>query len=259
MKTCLKISLLSHSPEPEKIIAAAAKLCYSNVGTKDILNGLNPEATDKFLNMLISMGHMSPVEHATFTFAAEGVSRSLTHQLVRHRIASYSQKSQRYVREGQFEYIVPPAIAANAAALAVFEQSMLHAQASYDNIADCLKETYLKKYLAAGKNPKAAASAAEKKAIEDARYVLPNACETKIIFTMNARELIHFCRQRSCERAQWEIREMSEKMIVQLKTVAPTLFQLAGPPCLYAPCPEGAMSCGKTNEKRAQYGVISQK
>ncbi len=201
------------------------------------------------------MGHMSPIEHAAFTFAAEGISRSLTHQLVRHRIASYSQKSQRYVREGQFEYIVPPAIFQNPAALALFERSMADAQTAYDNLADSLKEQYVQEYLAAGKGSKAAKNAAEKRAIEDARYVLPNACETKIIFTMNARELIHFCRQRSCERAQWEIREMSEQMIVILKDLAPTLFKLAGPPCLYAPCPEGAMSCGKTVEKRLQYGV----
>lgn len=255
MKTTLKISIIAHTPEPEKVIAAAAKLCYSNAGTEKILNGLNSEATDKFLNTLVSMGHMSPIEHATFTFAAEGISRALTHQLVRHRIASYSQKSQRYVREGQFEYIVPPAIADDADALAVFEQSMADAQAAYDHIADILKDKYLPEYLAAGKSPKAAFGAAEKRAIEDARYVLPNACETKIIFTMNARELIHFCRQRSCERAQWEIREMSEQMIALLKTIAPTLFKLAGPPCLYAPCPEGAMSCGKTAEKRLQYGA----
>ena len=102
----LKVKLIQYTKEAEKTIAAAAKLCYSAVGVDDIVSNLNEENVEKFLNMLMSYGHQSPIEHVSFTFAVEGVSRSLTHQLVRHRIASYSQQSQRYVKLNQFEYIV---------------------------------------------------------------------------------------------------------------------------------------------------------
>jgi thymidylate synthase (FAD) len=219
------------------------------------MENLDKDSTEKFLNTLIAMGHMSPIEHVSFTFAVEGVSRTLTHQLVRHRVASYSQKSQRYVREGQFEYIVPPDIEQDEAAKKIFISGMTNAQKAYDEITDILKAKYEQEYLSNGKSEKAAKSAAEKKAIEDARYVLPNACETKIVFTMNARELLHFFRQRSCERAQWEIRQLSEMMIVQVKEIAPILFKFAGPPCLCGPCPEGRMSCGKAEEKRKQFSI----
>jgi len=255
MKTNLSVSIIAHTPEPEKIIASAAKLCYSKAGTDEIMQNLDKESTEKFLNTIISMGHMSPVEHVSFTFAVQGVSRTLTHQLVRHRIASYSQKSQRYVREGQFEYVIPPEIENNASAREIFLKSMEECQKAYDNIADILKKEYESEYLNQRKSEKAAKSAAEKKAIEDARYVLPNACETKIVFTMNARELLHFLRLRSCERAQWEIRLLAEKMISELKTIAPVIFKYAGPPCLKGQCPEGTMSCGKAAEKRKLFNV----
>lgn len=255
MKTNVRVNIIAHTPDPQKVVAAAAKLCYSNAGTNKIMENLDIDSTEKFLNTLISMGHMSPIEHVSFTFAVEGVSRTLTHQLVRHRVASYSQKSQRYVREGQFEYIFPPEIEQDESAKEIFENSMVQAQKAYDEIADILKSKYEQEYLSAGKTEKAAKSAAEKKAIEDARYVLPNACETKIVFTMNARELLHFFRQRSCERAQWEIRQLSEMMIEQVKEIAPILFKYAGPPCLHGECPEGRMSCGKAKEKRKLFNI----
>lgn len=255
MKTHLQVSLIAHTPDAEKIIAAAAKLCYSNAGTDEIMENLDKASTDKFLNMIISMGHMSPIEHVSFTFAVQGVSRTLTHQLVRHRVASYSQKSQRYVREGQFEYIMPPEIEKEKNAAEIFIKSMQDAQKAYDEIAEILKTKYEKELLSHGNNEKAARSAAEKKAIEDARYVLPNACETKIVFTMNARELLHFTRLRVCERAQWEIRQLAEEIIKQLKQTAPTVFKYAGPPCLTGLCPEGKMSCGKMAEKRKLFNI----
>ncbi len=255
MKTNLQVSLIAYTPDAEKIIAAAARLCYSNAGTNEIMENMDKTSTDKFLNMIISMGHMSPIEHVSFTFAVQGVSRTLTHQLVRHRVASYSQKSQRYVREGQFEYIIPPQIEKDTKTAEIFLKSMKDAQTAYDEITDILKSSYENELTAQGKSEKAAKSAAEKKAIEDARYVLPNACETKIVFTMNARELLHFARLRSCERAQWEIRQLSEEMIKQLKVIAPTVFKYAGPPCLSGACPEGKMSCGKMAEKRKLFNI----
>ncbi|MGL5067405.1 MAG: FAD-dependent thymidylate synthase [Sarcina sp.] len=241
----LKVRLLQYTPEPERLIAAAAKLCYSAVGVDDIMENLTKEGTQKFLNMLMSYGHQSPIEHVNFTFAVEGVSRSLSHQLVRHRIASYSQQSQRYVKLAQFEYVMPPSIESDEIAKDIFIQSMQNAQKSYDELSERLKV----KYIEDGIKDKVA----EKKAIEDARYVFPNACETKIVFTMNARTLYNFFNHRCCERAQWEIREMADEMLVQVKEIAPTLFKYAGPACVNAPCPEGAMTCGRIKEKREKY------
>jgi thymidylate synthase (FAD) len=240
-----KVKLIQYTQNPEELVAAAAKLCYSSVGVEDILDNLDKNNTEKFLNILVSMGHESPIEHISFTFAVEGVSRSLTHQLVRHRIASFSQQSQRYVRLDQFEYIVPPEIEADEEARKIFIEAMESSQKAYDDLVARLKN----KHINDGLN----SSAAEKKAIEDARYVFPNACETKIIFTMNARSLMNFFRHRCCNRAQWEIRSMAEKMLVEVKKVAPTIFRLSGPSCISGACPEGKMTCGKIIEVREKY------
>lgn len=241
----MKVKLLQYTPEPEKLISAAAKLCYSSSGVDDIMDNLTEEGVEKFLNMLMSFGHQSPIEHVSFTFGVEGVSRSLTHQLVRHRLASYSQQSQRYVKLDQFEYVVPPAIEKDEVAKALFIKSMEEAQESYGKIVERLKA----KYVEEGMKEKAA----EKKAIEDGRYVFPNACETKIVFTMNARTLLNFFNHRCCDRAQWEIRMMAEEMVKQVKEVAPILFKAAGPACVSGPCPEGTMCCGKVQEMRTLY------
>ena len=249
----LKVKLLAYTPDCEKIVASAAKLCYSSSGVEDIMEGLTTEKTNDFLEKLVSMGHESPIEHVTFTFGMEGVSRSLTHQLVRHRLASYSQKSQRYVTEGQFDYIIPPEIEKIPEAKALFLQSMEEDQKIYDELTVILKEKHYKDLIALGKSEKQAKSIAEKRAIEDARYILPNACETKIICTMNARTLINFFHHRCCERAQWEIREMAVQMLKLVKEVAPILFGQAGPSCVLGNCPEGRMTCGKMIEKRKQF------
>lgn len=253
METNLRVKLVAYTPEPEKVVAAAAKLCYSQLPADKIMDDLTDENVDKFLNMLMGLGHASPIEHASFSFAIEGVSRTLTHQLVRHRLASYSQRSQRYVTEGQFQYIVPPAISQDEKAKDIYIKTMEADQKAYDDIAAVLKEKYFKENIENGMTEKKAKSAAEKKAIEDARYVLPNACETKIMVTMNARSLIHFFSVRCCTRAQWEIREMSNQMLEQVKEVAPVLFKKAGPSCVAGPCPEGNMSCGLTTKMRETY------
>ncbi|MBQ4518225.1 MAG: FAD-dependent thymidylate synthase [Clostridia bacterium] len=249
----LHVELLQHTGEPEKIISAAAKLCYSNSGVEDILNGLDQDGIHKFLKMLMDLGHESPIEHVSFTFGIEGVSRSLLAQITRHRIASYSVKSQRYVKEGQFEFITPPAISENEEAHALYLQSMQDAQETYNKLADMLSERYYAEYIEAGVPEKKAKNQAEKKAIEDARFVLPNACETKMIVTMNARSLMNFFHHRCCSRAQWEIQALANEMLRLVRQVAPTLFALAGPSCLQGPCPEGKMSCGKALQMRRQY------
>lgn len=249
----MKVDLITYTPNPEKVVAAAAKLCYSKVGTNDILEGLTEEKTENFIEKLASLGHESPIEHVSFSFAVEGVSRVLTHQLVRHRIASFSQQSQRYVRLDSFEYIMPPMIAKDEKAKEIFTRAMSEDQMHYDALAEQLKGTYYKEYIVEGLSEKRAKQLAEKKAIEDARFVFPNACETKIIFTMNARTLMHFFKHRCCDRAQWEIRDMADLMLKEVKKVSPTLFKYAGPNCVSGPCPEGKMTCGKLLEKRKQY------
>lgn len=250
----LKVSLLRHTEEPEKLVAAAAKLCYSSVGVEDIEDKLDKEKTQNFIEMLMSLGHESPVEHVSFTFGVEGISRVLTHQLVRHRIgASYSQQSQRYVKLQQFEYIIPPSIEALPEAKAKFIEAMEQDQKYYDELTDILFREHYEKLKQAGNGDDKARKDAEKMAIEDARYVFPNACETKIVFTMNARALFNFFNKRCCNRAQWEIRELAIEMLRLVKEVAPSLFKYCGPGCVNGPCPEGNMTCGKMKEVREKF------
>lgn len=249
----MNVTLIAHTPDPEKVVAAAAKLCYSSSDVQTLMEDLTPEKIDRFVQMLASYGHESPTEHVTFTFGIEGISRSCTHQLVRHRIASYSQKSQRYVSEHDFEYITPPAIAQDEEATACYERAMKQADEAYNTLADLLERRYVAELTAQGKDEKEAARTARKKAIEDARFVLPNACETKIIVTMNVRTLMNFFRHRCCNRAQWEIRAVAQEMLRICRETAPALFAHAGPSCLNGPCPEGSMSCGKMLEMRERY------
>lgn len=251
-----KVTLITHTPDPERAVAAAAKLCYSPSSIDDIREGLTDENTASFVDMLASIGHESPLEHISFTFGIEGVSRACTHQLVRHRIASYSQKSQRYVSEGGFEYIVPPEVAAVPEALELYKKAMAEDQEYYEKITAVLKEKHLAAMLAEGMDEKAASRTAEKKAIEDARFVLPNACETKIVVTMNARSLLNFFRHRCCNRAQWEIREVADEMLRQVSAVAPNIFKKAGASCVRGACPEGKMTCGKAAEMREYFKAL---
>lgn len=284
MKAELKVKLLEYTPNPDMVVAKAAKLCYSKIGIEDM--NVTEEEAVKFVNRLASMGHESPIEHVNFTFAIEGVSRSLTHQLVRHRLASYSQQSQRYVKLAQFEYIVPPAIEADERAKRYYIDAMERAQDAYDNIYGVLlckhaqKHGIMEKYKnyiieATSSNSDLDKSVSletfwinhdkelpfkdktytkvQKQIIEDCRYVFPNACETKICVTMNARTLMNFFHHRCCDRAQWEIRELAEKMCEAVKEVAPAIFSKAGPSCVAGPCPEGVMSCLKMKEMREKY------
>ena len=218
----IKVKLLEHTPEPERVVAMAARLCYSPIGAEELAEKLSEDKVKEMVRKMVKLGHASTIEHVSFTFGIEGVSRVLTHQLVRHRIASYDQQSQRYVASHGFEYITPPTIAANSAANKKFTDLMENIRQVYDE-------------LMAMDIPK-----------EDARYVLANAAETKIMVTMNARSLLHFFNLRCCNRAQWEIRDMANKMLAEVKKVAPTLFANAGASCVNTGrCPEGDMTCGK--------------
>lgn len=234
----MNVKLLAYTPDPEKVIATAAKLCYSSSTIDELQDGLDEEKTINFINMLMSLGHESPIEHVSFTFGIEGISRACSHQLVRHRIASYSQKSQRYVNETQFEYVTPEAIASDPVTKDVYDETMQLLQGRYDFIRTGL----IQKYVKDGMDEKAA----EKKANEDARMILPNACTTSIIVTMNIRSLFNFFKHRCCNRAQWEIRDVANEMLRQCMSVAPNIFKYAGPDCITkGKCSEGKMTCGK--------------
>ncbi len=259
MESKLKVTLLTHTPDPERLVAAAARLCYSPDSIDGILEGMTPEKTGRFIDMLAEIGHESPVEHASFTFGVEGVSRSLLAQLTRHRIASFSVQSQRYVSEGSFDFVVPPEIAERPEAKEEFLRAMEEAQKHYDRLAELLRASHEKTLLEQGKPPKEAASAAKKMAIEDARFVLPNACDTKLIVTMNVRSLYNFFRLRCCNRAQWEIRAMAWEMLRLAREAAPGLFRFAGPACLNGACSEGRMCCGRQAEVREKSKRLAQK
>lgn len=251
-----KVFLIAHSYNPVKTVAQAAKLCYSSSNIEDLGNNLTDEKAKDFVEMLSDLGHESPLEHASFTFGIEGVSRAFLAQITRHRLASYSVKSQRYVNESMFEFVLPPEIEKNEEAKKIYLDSMKAAQDSYDKLAEILTKQHTDRLVSEGMNEEKARKTAIKIANEDARFVLPNACETKMVVTMNVRSLLNFFKHRCCNRAQWEIREVAEMMLKEVCKVAPELFNKAGPACAFGPCCEGAMTCGKASEMRKKYREI---
>ncbi|MEG0570573.1 MAG: FAD-dependent thymidylate synthase [Oscillospiraceae bacterium] len=255
----MNVKLISHTPNPEKIIACAAKLCYASTSIDELFDGLTPEKTESFVKMLSTIGHESPIEHCSFTFGIDGVSRAFLAQITRHRIASYSVQSQRYVKLDNFTFVTPPEIENNKEASVIFKKSMDDALKSYNSLADILTKNYYEVYIKNGDNEKDAEKKAEKKAIEDARFVLPNACDTQMIVTMNARSLLNFFKHRCCNRAQWEIKAVADEMLKLVCEVAPLLFANAGPDCYHSKCSEGKMSCGKQEEMKLFYSKIHNK
>ena len=217
----MHVELLYHTPDPERAIATAARLCYAPVGAAELMETMPEERVRSVLSTIMSSGHFSTLEHASYTFAIDGVSRALTHQLVRHRLASFNQQSQRYVKFADgVDVVVPDTVKATPETEAVFDEAIEACVSAY------------KKLLDAGVPA------------EDARYLLPNAAESKIVVTMNVRELLHFFNLRCCNRAQWEIREMAHRMLELARPTAPFVFATAGAPCVSGTCPEGKMSCG---------------
>ena len=215
------VKLLAYTPEAAKVVAASAKLCYSASTAAELFEDLDEQKITGFLNGLRKSGHASPFEHANFTFAIEGLSRVATHQLVRHRMASYSQQSQRYVSMSEQFCIMPESVKNNAEARALFEAQTKAAAECYKKLVELGVEK------------------------EDARFILPHGMETRIVVTMNARELHHFFAVRLCKRAQWEIRELARQMCKLAREAAPQLFTMAGPSCItQGRCTE-AHSCGK--------------
>jgi len=227
----LNVKLLEMTQNAVSILYVAFKQCYSSKFADEIIKEGNLEKQEKFIKKVIKSGHESPLEHVKFTFAIEGVSRSLTHQLVRHRMASYSQQSQRYVKETNFDYIIPPLIEKDKILKDEFVKIMEKIQTSYNEMIKRFKEKGI----------------VGEKANQDVRFVLPQAAETKIVVTMNCRELLHFFEQRCCTRAQWEIRNLANKMLNICKEHLPAVFSDAGAKCKkLGYCPEGEkFTCGK--------------
>lgn len=242
-KVTPKVELLRYTYSAEEIVAMAAKLCYSDADIETIQKGVEKKDQSKYIKMLVEMGHMSVIEHASFTFGIEGVSRSFLAQATRHRLASFSVKSQRYVGQVKddgetFNYVIPPQIESlGKEAVKEYESQMQAIQQWYngwvERLGDAGESTY-----------------------EDARFVLPNSAETKMILTMNARELRHFFSIRCCNRAQWEIRDVAWQMLKLCKESARELFENAGPGCVGGKCTEGSKSCMKQNEVRERAGKL---
>lgn len=296
----MSVKLLAHTNEPEKLVASAAKLCYSASDIETLMDNLTEENINSFIEKLASMGHESPFEHITFTFGIEGVSRALLAQITRHRIASYSVQSQRYVDMTDFDYVIPPVVAEDYHLCKEYEEIMSGLARDYEHFKDkiiakivfekhrqemeevifevakeldddetiarataqevvvywndsenCPKEyaekfdfwntLFMEKF---AEKYKKIYNAISKEAQEDARFILPNACTTKMMVTMNARSLFNFFKLRCCTRAQWEIRFLAIEMLALVKEIAPQIFKYAGPGCVRGRCPEGAMSCG---------------
>ena len=221
----MNVELLYHTPEPQRAVATAARLCYAPVGAKELMETLSEEKIEKVLRTILESGHFSTLEHASYTFAIDGVSRAMTHQLVRHRLASFNQQSQRYVTFKDEPDFIRPKTIEEVGATEAFDEAAKAAFEAYARLVELGVPA------------------------EDARYLLPNACETKIVVTMNIRELMHFFSLRCCSRAQWEIREVACKMLELVRPTAPFIFKQAGPGCVRGACPEGKMSCGNPWER----------
>ncbi len=220
----MNVILLAHTPKPDAVVAAAARMCYKDVTAQDLLNSEENNLSKNLIAELFTSGHLSTFEHVNFTFGIDGLSRVASHQLVRHRLASFSQQSQRYVKmnydENDSSVIIPPSIENNSEAQKIFIQQ---ARASHEAYKKLL-ELGIKK--------------------EDARFILPHGFSTRLILTMNARELHHFFNLRLCRRAQWEIHELARRMLILCREKAPVLFEKAGPSCIFGECNE-KRSCGK--------------
>lgn len=232
----MKVNLITHTPDPELVVATAAKLCYSDFNIDQLLEAQTSEEVKKLIERLNSMGHESPFEHVVFTFAIEDVSRSLLAQFTRHRIASYSVQSQRYVNMQNAKCVIPPVIKDDEDLLTLYANTSKVSHVVYGEILHRLVVKYMDKGLSQ--------KDATKKAQEDARFILPSSCGVRLIVTMNARSLMNFFKLRCCNRAQWEIRELADAMLELCKQAAPNIFKYAGPTCVRGKCKEGGMSCG---------------
>jgi len=218
----LRVELISHTLDPERTVATAIRLCYSASDIGSLQERIDANESKRLIRMALRLGHYSVLEHASYTFAIEGISRACSHQLVRHRMASFSQQSQRYVKMTGCESTIPPSVQRDGQASECFHKALEAMHSAYNEL------------IASGCPA------------EDARYILPNASDTKLIVTANARSLLNFFELRLCTRAQWEIRHLAEEMLRQVRIVSPVLFEFAGPTCdVKGYCREAEKGCGR--------------
>jgi len=227
------VTLLTHTPEPEKIIACAAKICYSPSNAEDLLEGLTDEKAKIFIRKLKAMSHETPFEMADFVFGIDGMSKACSQHFSRHRISSQNQKSQRYVDERDFDFYTPDVIKNNKDALEIYNYVISQNNNAYHLILTSLRA-----------DESLPIENRDKIALENARYVLPNACDTSLILKMNARELFHFFKLRCCNRALTETRLIADEMLRLVSEKFPVIFEGSGAPCINGSCPEGKMGCG---------------
>ncbi len=240
----LRVTLLQHTPLPERAVASAGRLCYAPVSAAELKTEMAEDDVRRLVRGLVRSGHHSALEHATFTFAVDGISRACSHQLVRHRVASYSQQSQRYVRFNSARGLRDAAERRGqpGSRCRCSWKPWRTPARSYERLVEIGQ----------------AEGRGNESVFEDARFVLPNAAETKIVVTMNARELRHFFSLRCCRRAQWEINRLAWTMRALVLAAAPLLFEGTGPGCMTGGCPEGKMSCGRpyTEEEVLGMGLV---
>lgn len=260
----MKVRIISHTENPELVVATAAKLCYAGCNIDELMEKQTPEGIERFISVLESMGHESPMEHVSFTFAIEGVSRVTEQQLTRHRIASYSIQSGRYVDRSNASFYIPEDIEGCNEALEAYTSIIEHAKDAYESISRTLIYHMIVEYAFAndiqeilGLGPVDDVIAhfrstygeeykrIKKKAIENARFVFPNSLQTKIICTMNVRTLLNFFKHRCCNRAQEEIKALAKIMLKEVRVIAPNLFRHAGAACASGVCPENSMQCSQ--------------
>lgn len=264
----LNVKLLSHTENPELIIATAGKLCYSPSTIEDLVEKQTDESVERFVNMLVDLGHESPLEHASFSFGIEGISRIVEIQLVRHRIASYSIQSGRYVKRESPEFIKPERIKNNSVASTIFDGIATRSAQAYNDLFLVLmldlmgyadSEIYLmsdiereEKVYKLYEEDRKTYKKFEKMAIEDARYVHLQSIGVKVVCTFNLRSLINFTRHRECRRAQNEIQNLAKAMIELIDEKFPLLGKILGAPCRFGACPEGSYCCGKPYPKKVK-------
>jgi len=204
----IKVTLVSFTKDGERVVAVASKMSRSRKGWDYHWQNMSEEEVETWIRDAIIHGYWSVLEHSVYTFSIEGISRVASHQLVRHRIASYTQMSHRFAKpvDEYYKPIIPPSTEKRAK----------------DVIEEAYRDAYEHYYrlLELGVPE------------EDARYVLPNGVNTNVVVTMNARELYNFFALRLCSRAQWEIRLVAWRMLEEVKKVHPRLFKYAGPNCL---------------------------
>lgn len=216
---------------------AAARICYSKAGYAGIKPLESEQAMGEWLrDRVLSRHHWGILEHLDFHFVIRGISRACSHQLVRHRLASYAQQSQRYVDKGDFHYIVPDSIRNNPEALALYRQTMDELGTRYEQLQALLHGAY--------------PDLANEDVNQDARFVLPNACETEMVMKLNGRQVIEIAQKRLCSRAQWEIRALFEQIRALLQAEVPVIFDNLGPSCAWETCHEGGCRLAAEYKRR---------